>query len=410
MKALFRTVSRMGVRSQAKIRFFSNADKSRFYKAGVGVDDSAQIKGVIVDTAADLKKARPGDIIEVPYELTVSTAFRDFWQSAFYSHDRINTSTPFARNLGLQDQPLPFSLMLFLAASMSHADEAKIQTGFSRGIYHWPAFAGDTFKKRFVIQKLRNTSDGNNSVVDIHCEISNQRDVLVFSCAKQMMFPFKVPSSSVEVDATQNSSASEEFLNHLIKMSETLHRMGSQTLVGLRPGQLILHTLARPLSLTHSMQLATLGRLTHERHFNTRLYRADELVVPGGLVLSLTTSLASRDLHEVLYEELLECTFPNETTPGDCLGAMSFVLSRDEHMSGEMEVVHVRTIGIKNIDVPKVLADKVLPNNLFISEIQKPRDLEEMLKKFCPELSRSVVCIADRKIYRQTPKQIPFLL
>ena len=52
-------------------------------------------------------------IANVPYELTISQAFRDFWQSAFYSHDRINTSTPFARSLGLQDQSLPFSLMLF---------------------------------------------------------------------------------------------------------------------------------------------------------------------------------------------------------------------------------------------------------------------------------------------------------
>ena len=273
------------------------------------------------------------------------------------------------------------------------------------------AFAGDTFKKRFIIQKLRNTSDGNNSVVDIHCEIVNQRDVLVFSCAKQMMFPFNVPQSTVEVDAAAlNSAASEDFLNHLIKMSETLQSMGSQTLVGLRPGQLILHTLARPLSLTHSMQLATLGRLTHERHFNTRAFRDDELVVPGGLVLGLTTSLASRDLHEVLYEELLSCAFPNETTPGDCIGAMTFVLSREEHMSGEMEAVEVRTIGIKNIDVPKLLNDKVLPNELFTGEILKPRELEELLKKHCPELNRSVVCIADRKIYRQTPKQTPFLL
>ena len=68
-----------------------------------------------------------GEVIDIPYELTISPAFRDQWQSAFYSHDRLNTSTPFARKLGFQDQVLPFSLMLFLAGSMSHADSATVQ-------------------------------------------------------------------------------------------------------------------------------------------------------------------------------------------------------------------------------------------------------------------------------------------
>ena len=215
--------------------------------------------------------------------------------------------------------------------------------------------------------------------------------------------------TQVEVDARAGKGG-EEFLGHLVKMTETLQTLGSQTMTNLRPGQLILHTLSRPLSLTHSMQLSTMGRLTHERHFNTRAYRDDELVVAGGLVLGMTTSLASRDLHEVLYEEMLECSFPNETTPGDCLSAMTFVLSREEHVTGDVEAVQIRTIGVKNVDVAKVLAGKQLPNELFVGEVPKPRELEELLKLHCPELSRAVVCIADRKIYRQAPKQTPFLL
>ena len=229
-------------------RSYSAEEKSaKFYKTETSVFDAKQgiIRGETIDNAVDLKKVRPGDVVEVPYELTVSSAFRDFWQSAFYSHDRINTSTPFARSLGLQDQPIPFSMMLYLAASMSHADEAKIETSFSnakyvpvsvstsvsflthshtnpslahllspslahnavlfsssalflfRRRYHWPAFSGDTFKKRFVIEKLRNTSDGHNSIIDVYCEIINPRDVLVFSVSKQMMFPFVVPASEV---------------------------------------------------------------------------------------------------------------------------------------------------------------------------------------------------------------------
>lgn len=406
--ALARNVARFatrGLSSSVESNFFKVSSlEGEDFKAG----PNAKVVGSVIDNAVDLRKVRPGEVIDVPYEMTMASSFRDFWQSAFYSHDRINTSTPFARSLGLQDQAIPFSLMLFMAGSMSHADQAKIQTGFSKARYHWPAFAGDTFKKKFVIQGLRNTSDGNFSVIDIHCEITNQRGVKVFTCEKSMMFPFAVPASSVKVDVPDATQT--DFLDHLVKRLETLQDMGSQTLTSLRPGQLILHTLTRPLNETHAMSLATLGRLTHERHFNKRLYRPDELVIPGGLVVGLVTSLASRDLHEVLYEELDGCSFPNETAPGETIGAITFIKSREEHRSGDMEAVELRTIGVKNMDVHRQLANAELPMQLFSGDIMKPKALEEMLKKEYPDLAKKIVCIADRKVYRQAPKQVPFLL
>jgi hypothetical protein len=416
---LFKTCSRAYCASP-KIGLAASAsgESSRFYKVSgdnepiMPVTSDGKIQGKALDHSLDLTKVRPGDVIEVPYEMTVSSSLRDFFHSAFYTHDRINTSTPFSRSLGLQDQVVPFSLMLFLAEAMSHADQAKIQVGFSRARYHWPAFPGDTFKKRFIIQSLRNTSSGNFSIIDIHCEIRNQRNNVVFTCEKTMMFPFTIPGSTVTVP-TQSLEADvnkQDFLEHLVKRAETLEGLGSQTLTSLRPGNLILHTLTRPLSQTHTMQLATLGRLTHERHFNTRLYNRDELVIPGGLVVALTTSLASRDLHEVLYEELLECSFPNETSPGEAVGALSYIQSREEHMSGDIEAIELRTIGVKNMDVARVLANKDLPLSLFEGPILKPKELEALLKKECPELCNHVICIAQRKIYRQAPKQVPFLL
>lgn len=249
----------------AKKDFFKNHDAFNH-------DNIKSIVGETIDNAIDVTKVRPGEIIDVPYEITISHSLRDFWQSAFYSHDRLNTSTPFARELNLQDQVLPFHLMLFLAGSMSHADHAKLQTGFKNAKYLFPGFAGDTFKKRFIIRSLRSTSDGRNSIIKIDCEIRNQRGVVVFVCEKTMLFPFKVPPSDVVVTPAEEDRP-ESFLNHLIQQTEKLQNMGSQTLTSLRPGQLIVHTLTRPLSETHMMQLATLGRLTHERHFNTRKYR-----------------------------------------------------------------------------------------------------------------------------------------
>jgi hypothetical protein len=68
--------------------------------------------------------------------------------------------------------------------------------------------------------------------------------------------------------------------------------------------------------------MANIARLNHDRHFNTMRYTNDELLVPGGLVLGLTTSNAARDLHEILHEELSECVFPNTLSPGELVSML----------------------------------------------------------------------------------------
>lgn len=373
-------------------------------------DNIRPIVGEVLDKTIDLTDLRPGDKINLPYELTVNQSVRDFWQSAFYSHDRINTSTPYARNLGFQDQVIPFSLMLFLAGSMSHADHAKLQIGFGAGVYHWPAFAGDTFRKRFIIKSLRPTSDGQNSILKVGCEIHNQRDMRLFSCEKYMLFPSAVHTSEVSMPTESYDKKYDRFLNHIVSNSEKLTSQGSQTFNALRKGQLIFHTLNRPLSETHLMQLATLARLTHDKHFNTRKYTREEILVPGGLSFALTCSLASRDLHEVIYEELVAASFPNNLCPGETVSAMTFIRNISEHVNGELEVVEIRTIGVKGMEVDIALASIALPSELFMSNIPLPSQLEKLLKQTCPSLSKKIVCIADRKIYRQAPQQTPFLL
>ena len=171
-----------------------------FYKAGTPPEASANtssgddpdlimITPTILQNSIDIHKLRPGETIEIPYELTLTTSFRDFWQSSFYCHDRINTSTTFSRNLGLQDQVMPFSLMLYLTGSMSHADQAKVITEYKNARYHWPAFAGDTVHKKFVIRSLSSTSDDLSSRITIECILKNQRGVTLFTFDKTMLFP-----------------------------------------------------------------------------------------------------------------------------------------------------------------------------------------------------------------------------
>lgn len=85
------------------------------------------LEGVVLDHAVNLQTVRPGDRIELPYELTVSESLPDFWFACFFDQSRVHCSTPFCRSMGLQDRVVPFALALFLTSSMSHADAAKVQ-------------------------------------------------------------------------------------------------------------------------------------------------------------------------------------------------------------------------------------------------------------------------------------------
>ena len=100
------------------------------------------------------------------------------------------------------------------------------------------------------------------------------------SAEKRLLFEFPVPESNITIPASENSQL---FRDHLLSKSrEVLGGMESHSLTPLRPGNLILHTLCRSITFSQSQQLASLARLTHERHFNVRKFAVNsEIYVPA---------------------------------------------------------------------------------------------------------------------------------
>lgn len=56
--------------------------------------------------------------------------------------------------------------------------------------------------------------------------------------------------------------------------------------------------------------------------------------------------------------------FPNQLGPGDTVGALTYVRALQEHVGGDIEVVSVRTLGVKNLDVEAALRNKDLPTEV----------------------------------------------
>ena len=95
---------------------------------------------------------------------------------------------------------------------------------------------------------------------------------------KRLLFEFPVPESKVTLPPDEPTQL---FRDHLLSKAHVLTE--SQSLTGLQRGSLILHTLNRSITFAQSQQLASLARLTHERHFDIRKYdKKTEIYVPAG--------------------------------------------------------------------------------------------------------------------------------
>ena len=116
------------------------------------------------------------------------------------------------------------------------------------------------------------------------------------------------------------------------------------------------------------------------------------------------------DRFQLLHEDLLECSYINNLHPGDTVGALSFVRSLEETVSGELESLIIRTVGVKNIDVPRELAGVPLPMELFSGKVLRPRDYEAICESECPILKNKIVASLERRILRQAPRSESFLL
>lgn len=295
---------------------------------------------------------------------------------------------------------------------MSHEDAAKVQVGFENVSYIWPIFAGDTLRRVFTVSKIRNTSDGQHSIISFSCDLLNQRDRLCMRADKRLLFQFPVPESNFTSTTVESTPADTHlFRDHLLSKANTvLAQEPSHSLARLEPGMMILHTMHRSLTFSQSQQLASLARLTHERHFDSYKYdKSFEIFVPGGLVLGIAMSAAARDLHEILHEEIKSCAYINSLNPDNVVGAISFVHSVEDNLPGDMEVVTVTTLGIKNMNVQRDLKDVDIPLELFSSGLFT-KEIEKICKESCPILSGRIVVAVERKMLRQTRKREVFLL
>ncbi len=124
-------------------------------------------------------------------------------------------------------------------------------------------------------------------------------------------------------------------------------------------------------------------------------------------------SASARDFHELLHEEISNVNYVNALHPGNMVGAISYIQSVEEAV-GDLQVVTVRTLGIKNMDVQKDLQGVDLPLELFEMRNHpngiKAKEIQQLCKTRCPQLHNKIVVQVDGRIIQQARHHQIFLL
>lgn len=250
-----------------------SAAASQLGTASAGLPYRPLPRGIWDTSALDFRQARVGQHIEIPYEITIDESWRTVWHSTFYQHDRLYTSKPFARSMGFEALPLPYSLLLFQtgtsgqarlsvvlshltfsfrrSGSMSHLDDFKevLDLGYRHAVYERPAYPGSTFRKAYLIKGLRPTHQDTRTVVTVQCDLFNvESKQRVFSVDKNIVYPEPVHHTQHVREAAHPPAAPRShFLADIRASASVLHDAKGVSVSNLETGQLILHGHSRPI-------------------------------------------------------------------------------------------------------------------------------------------------------------------
>ena len=377
-------------------------------------------KGRVIHHRSDAA-IQEGAVIANPYELTVTEGMLDLWLQSFYSHNPAHTSSNYANVLGnceAGSMPVPFMMALYLCVSMSDTHGAIYHLGFKNARYIKPIQTGYTLRQRITMVSVRNTADGKRSVVTTLRELINiETNEIVFSTDKMELYaaqPENFGKSDASTDFTAQLNNHDERLNSVIAgwekamVNRSAWEGYSKSSLHVRKNEVILHTFARPLGVTANLALSTRFLVTHPIHLDHRRYDQGEglgVVVSGGLVISLILGAASRDFSHVIWEELIAANNVRTVSPNETVGAFSVIIDQ-QPMEGNrrLEVLVVKTIGVKNISPASDMDDLVIPDAMLKPLVGGGSKYDDLCKAFhVPALEGKIVGEVTRRIVREVP-------
>jgi hypothetical protein len=129
------------------------------------------------------------------------------------------------------------------------------------------------------------------------------------------------------------------------------------------------------------------------------------VVVSGGLVISLILGAASRDFSHVVWEELIAANNVRTVSPNETVGAFSVIIDQQTYPGNEsLEVLVVKTIGVKNISPTMDMSELIIPDALLKPMVGGGSKYDDLCKAFhIPALEGKIVGEVLRRVVREIP-------
>lgn len=371
----------------------------------------ASRRGRSLHYGLDYTSAFPGQLINSPYEVTIDESWITSWQSMVQTGNPLETSVEFCKKLGLKGRLIPFQNLVNLSLCLvveSFSESSLFHLGISNVIYERPAYTGDTLRSVMILDEIVPSSNKKYTIFKTRMLLVNQYGQRVISMKRNSLFPYidpiHIPSKNLQTDHQDYSLFEEDtyqYLQHkLLRAVKKLPASTFQNQAVFEPGELIFHSITRPMGLSNSLAYSTLYKNTHPLHINNARYDMDGLVVCGGFIIPMIHGSASRDFRLAIDHEIIDTMHINKIHHEDAIGAMSFILDV-EKADDSIECLTIRTFGLKNLDAERDLSDVEIPDDLLQSPSIKPSEIELLCKTYCPELHHRICARMTWKMWRR---------
>ncbi len=352
-----------------------------------------------VNYGLDLDRVFVGQEILSQFNITVDESAHSLWSGLMPTSSYPENSREFAGILGFHEMFLPYGFLMNLTLSLgveNFAHSSLLHLEIRNALYLKPAFAGDTFSCIIRIKAIKATSNGNYSTVVSEHVLSNQKGEAVFSLERVTLFPVIIPLKNSEVERI------EPHKNHHFKEKILARVRGisiQNKINDFAEGDLLLHPFVRPVGKSENLFWATYFKNTHPIHYNYQRYKPGEIIISGGVVLSMVLGISGREFRQLLLPQVDRAYHVVPVVAEDRVGAFSYIKDNTQIMPG-FEEIEVRTFGLRNVDTELELSEANFPMELF-NGLKRPADVEKVLKEKCPVLQGKICCVADWKALRK---------
>ncbi|MFN3580947.1 MAG: aldolase/citrate lyase family protein [Pseudomonas sp.] len=365
------------------------------------------VTGRLIDNTQPLAEILRSGSFSSPYEITLTGSWLTFWQSLCFSGNPLEYNSKQALEHGLAGTPIPYNLLLSYALCVAVevlTEKCFLHLCIERARYHQLVYPGETLSARISVIQAQAARKGAASIVTTLHELLDSHGHLVFSVTKKTLYNEMLPTApeAIATPLRHIEHLGKRAMQSVLSRPTRLASQGPVAAAQPKAGDLLLHSDSRLLCRTENTQFNSLFRNTLPVHGNYARHQEEQIVSCGLLTLPIVLGIAARDLKPIVDHQIEYCFHTNKVHPNTPLSAVSYVQGIEPY-NDHYDCLHLRTLGLKQVDVSTELASTRFPLALFDISLRTPAEAEELCQSYLPHLSGKVVLICDWTLYR--PRQ-----